>query len=183
MQRGEEGKLICNSCVFAEMLVGKPILAGESDPHQLELIWDLMGSPNDDVMPGWKQLPGGEHLNPRPRPGNLQSRFREYVYQFTIPHPVTNHAQVRLWCHRTPQRAPQIGLENTDQRRRRLGPRLLQNGPLTNATRGHPHIRREPRARQEKVPRPQGKSTTCTQRRHRRRWPRLEQRHRRLQQR
>lgn len=61
------------------MLVGKPILAGESDPHQLELIWDLMGSPNDDVMPGWKQLPGGEKLTPRPRPGNLQSRFREYV--------------------------------------------------------------------------------------------------------
>ncbi|KFG77676.1 Serine/threonine-protein kinase bur-1 [Metarhizium anisopliae] len=65
-------------CVFGEMLVGKPILAGESDPHQLELIWDLMGSPNDDVMPGWKQLPGGEKLTPRPRPGNLQSRFREF---------------------------------------------------------------------------------------------------------
>ncbi|KJZ75591.1 Serine kinase BUR1 [Hirsutella minnesotensis 3608] len=65
-------------CVFGEMLVGKPILAGESDGHQLELIWDLMGSPNDDVMPGWKQLPGGDHLTPRPRPGNLQNRFREF---------------------------------------------------------------------------------------------------------
>lgn len=61
------------------MLVGKPIMTGESDSHQLDLIWDLMGSPSDDNMPGWKQLPGGEHLNPRPRPGNLQNRFREQV--------------------------------------------------------------------------------------------------------
>ncbi|GAB0133365.1 hypothetical protein EsDP_00001777 [Epichloe bromicola] len=65
-------------CVFGEMLVGKPIVAGESDAHQLDLIWDLMGSPSDDVMPGWKQLPGGEHLSPRPRSGNLSNRFREY---------------------------------------------------------------------------------------------------------
>ncbi|KAG5977666.1 serine/threonine protein kinase, CMGC, CDC2/CDK sub [Claviceps digitariae] len=64
-------------CVFGEMLVGKPILAGESDVHQLDLIWDLMGSPNDETMPGWKQLPGGE-LSPRARPGNLSNRFREY---------------------------------------------------------------------------------------------------------
>ncbi|PNY27383.1 Serine/threonine-protein kinase [Tolypocladium capitatum] len=65
-------------CVFGEMLVGKPILAGESDAHQLDLIWDLMGSPSEDTMPGWKRLPGGEHLSPRARPGNLQSRFREF---------------------------------------------------------------------------------------------------------
>lgn len=65
------------SCIFGEMLVGKPILSGESDPHQLELIWDLLGSPSDESMPGWKDLPGGKHLSPRPRPGNLQNRFRE----------------------------------------------------------------------------------------------------------
>ncbi|CEJ81272.1 Putative Serine threonine-protein kinase bur-1 [[Torrubiella] hemipterigena] len=65
-------------CVFGEMLVGKPILAGESDSHQLDLIWDLMGSPSESNMPNWKKLPGGEHLNPRPRPGNLENRFRQY---------------------------------------------------------------------------------------------------------
>lgn len=59
------------------MLVGKPILAGESDSHQLDIIWDLLGTPTDENMPGWKSLPGGEHLSPRPRPGNLQNRFRE----------------------------------------------------------------------------------------------------------
>ncbi|KAH6892077.1 kinase-like domain-containing protein [Thelonectria olida] len=65
-------------CVFGEMLVRKPILAGESDNNQLEIIWDLMGSPTDENMPRWKSLPAAEHLTPRTRPGNIQSRFREY---------------------------------------------------------------------------------------------------------
>jgi serine/threonine-protein kinase BUR1 len=71
--------LIDARCVFGEMLKGKPILAGESDSHQLDLIWDLMGSPTDDKMPGWKQLPGGQHLTPRVRSGNLESKFKGLV--------------------------------------------------------------------------------------------------------
>ncbi|KAI1823360.1 kinase-like protein [Xylaria intraflava] len=65
-------------CVFGEMLIGKPILAGESDGHQLEIIFDLVGSPTDENMPGWKQLPGAESLTPRPRAESLSSRFREH---------------------------------------------------------------------------------------------------------
>lgn len=66
-----------SSCVFGEMLLGKPILAGESDGHQLEIIFDLCGTPTDETMPGWKDLSGAKHLTPRPRPGNLAQRFRE----------------------------------------------------------------------------------------------------------
>lgn len=58
------------------MLKGKPILAGESDAAQLELIWDLMGSPTEERIPGWKNLPGGADLNPRSRHGNLDSKFK-----------------------------------------------------------------------------------------------------------
>jgi hypothetical protein len=144
-----------SSCVFAEMLVGKPILAGESDPHQLELIWDMMGSPNDDVMPGWKQLPGGEHLNPRPRPGNLQSRFREYAkapFRSTGRTIANSMMQVRLGCHLTAQGAPQTRLENTNQCRGCPGTLVFQDGSLTNAARGHTHIRRKSRAGPQKVP-------------------------------
>ncbi|KAH8887482.1 Pkinase-domain-containing protein [Thozetella sp. PMI_491] len=66
-------------CVFGEMLVRKPILAGESDSHQLELICDLLGTPTDDNMPGWRELPGAEVVQQRPgRPGNLSQRFREW---------------------------------------------------------------------------------------------------------
>ncbi|KAG7100516.1 Serine/threonine-protein kinase BUR1 like [Verticillium longisporum] len=46
-------------CVFGEMLTGKPILSGDSDGHQLDIIWDL-------------------GLQPRSRPGNLSTRFREH---------------------------------------------------------------------------------------------------------
>ncbi|TDZ30950.1 Serine/threonine-protein kinase BUR1 [Colletotrichum spinosum] len=65
-------------CVFGEMLVGKPILAGESDTNQLEIIWDLMGSPTPDNMPLFHTLPGAEGLTPRARPGSLPTRFRDY---------------------------------------------------------------------------------------------------------
>ncbi|KAK8031462.1 Pkinase-domain-containing protein [Apiospora arundinis] len=65
-------------CVFGEMLYGKPILAGESDTHQLVIIFDLVGSPTEQTMPGWKQLPGGQNLQPPPTPGNLSQRFRQH---------------------------------------------------------------------------------------------------------
>lgn len=60
------------------MLTGKPILAGESDNHQLDIIFDLVGTPTEQTMPGWKQLPGAEGLIPRPRPPSLPQRFREH---------------------------------------------------------------------------------------------------------
>lgn len=69
--------LIQCSCVFGEMLIGKPILAGDSDPNQLKIIFDLVGTPTEETMPGWKSLPGAEGLNLPPRPPSLSQRFRE----------------------------------------------------------------------------------------------------------
>jgi len=59
------------------MLVGKPILSGDSDPNQLKIIFDLVGTPTEETMPGWKQLPGAEGLNIPSKPGTLAQRFRE----------------------------------------------------------------------------------------------------------
>jgi len=59
------------------MLVGKPILPGDSDPNQLKIIFDLCGTPTDDNMPGWDTLPGAQGLKIQTRPGNLSQRFRE----------------------------------------------------------------------------------------------------------
>ncbi|KAK6541721.1 serine/threonine protein kinase, CMGC, CDC2/CDK subfamily [Orbilia ellipsospora] len=44
-------------CVFAEMKRGRPILTGNSDTHQIELIFQLCGSPSERNMPGWEKLP------------------------------------------------------------------------------------------------------------------------------
>ncbi|KAL1608476.1 serine/threonine protein kinase, CMGC, CDC2/CDK subfamily [Paraconiothyrium brasiliense] len=65
-------------CVFGEMFKRKPILAGQSDLHQAQIIFELVGSPNDRSMPGWNQLPGAEPVRAfAPSTGQLSQRFRE----------------------------------------------------------------------------------------------------------
>ncbi|TVY19083.1 Serine/threonine-protein kinase bur1, partial [Lachnellula arida] len=65
-------------CVFGEMLVGKPILSGDSDPNQLKIIFDLVGTPTEETMPGWKSLPGAEGLSFPTKSSTLWPRFRAY---------------------------------------------------------------------------------------------------------
>lgn len=65
-------------CVFGEMFKRKPILAGQSDLHQAQIIFELVGSPNDQSMPGWQDLPGAEPVRQfPPGTGNIAQRFRE----------------------------------------------------------------------------------------------------------
>ncbi|KAF2854440.1 Pkinase-domain-containing protein [Plenodomus tracheiphilus IPT5] len=65
-------------CVFGEMFKRKPILAGQSDIHQAQIIFELVGSPNDETMPGWDQLPGAESIRAFPQStGLIASKFRE----------------------------------------------------------------------------------------------------------
>lgn len=72
--------LIFYRCVFGEMFKGKPILAGNSDLNQAELIFNLVGTPTEENMPGWSQLPGCEGVkNFAYKRGNLHGVFKEYV--------------------------------------------------------------------------------------------------------
>lgn len=65
-------------CVFGEMFKRKPILAGQSDLHQAQIIFELVGSPNEQTMPGWSLLPGAKSVKEfAPSTGNLASRFDE----------------------------------------------------------------------------------------------------------
>lgn len=65
-------------CVFGEMFKRKPILAGQSDLHQAQIIFELVGSPNDQTMPGWHELPGAESIRQfPPSTGSIATRFRE----------------------------------------------------------------------------------------------------------
>ncbi|PVI07631.1 Pkinase-domain-containing protein [Periconia macrospinosa] len=65
-------------CVFGEMFKRKPILAGQSDLHQAQIIFEMVGSPNEQTMPGWSTLPGAEPVKQfQPSTGNLAQRFRE----------------------------------------------------------------------------------------------------------
>ncbi|KAJ5595809.1 Serine/threonine-protein kinase bur1 [Penicillium hetheringtonii] len=65
-------------CVFGEMFKGKPILSGSSDLNQAQLIFSLVGTPNDESMPGWSSLPGCEGVkNFGHKRGNLAETFKE----------------------------------------------------------------------------------------------------------
>ncbi|QQK44991.1 Serine/threonine-protein kinase bur1 [Penicillium digitatum] len=65
-------------CVFGEMFKGKPILAGKSDLNQAELIFNLVGTPTEENMPGWSQLPGCEGVkNFAFKRGNLHTFFKD----------------------------------------------------------------------------------------------------------
>jgi serine/threonine-protein kinase BUR1 len=63
-------------CVFGEMFKRTPILTGKSDLDQIQIIFDMVGSPNDQNMPGWHDLPGCEGIKTFDfRPGNLREQF------------------------------------------------------------------------------------------------------------
>ena len=65
-------------CVFGEMFKGKPILSGNSDLNQAQLIFELVGSPTEETMPGWTQLPGCEGVKEFAyRPATLPHVFRD----------------------------------------------------------------------------------------------------------
>ena len=65
-------------CVFGEMFEGKPILTGNSDLNQAQIIFDLVGSPTEQNMRGWSQLPGCEGIKDfSPRTSTLERRFKQ----------------------------------------------------------------------------------------------------------
>lgn len=64
-------------CVFAEMFERKPILEGRSDIDQCVKIFKLLGSPTQENMPGWSELPGCEGTNVwEKQRGDIDHRFR-----------------------------------------------------------------------------------------------------------
>ncbi|CDS39703.1 Cyclin-dependent kinase 10 [Echinococcus granulosus] len=44
-------------CIMGELLLHKPLLPGKNEVHQLELIIDLLGTPNERIWPGMSSLP------------------------------------------------------------------------------------------------------------------------------
>jgi cyclin-dependent kinase 12/13 len=51
-------------CIFAELLQGKPILPGKSEPEQLTKIFELCGTPDDISWPGVVDTPWYSKLKP-----------------------------------------------------------------------------------------------------------------------
>jgi serine/threonine-protein kinase BUR1 len=58
------------------MFKRRPILTGQSDLHQAQIIFQLLGTPTDETMPGWSNLPGaGPVTQMQPMRGNIDKTF------------------------------------------------------------------------------------------------------------
>lgn len=44
-------------CIFGELLKHRPLLPGKTEIKQLELIFQLLGTPNERIWPGFNKLP------------------------------------------------------------------------------------------------------------------------------
>ncbi|EPQ53669.1 Pkinase-domain-containing protein [Gloeophyllum trabeum ATCC 11539] len=66
-QYGGEVDIWGIGCVLGEMFWRRPILAGSSDIDQLDKIWQLCGSPNQQNWPNWDRLPGCEGVKRFPQ--------------------------------------------------------------------------------------------------------------------
>jgi CTD kinase subunit alpha len=60
-----------------EIFTTRPVFQGNDEIHQLEVIYSVMGTPNEVTWPGVRDLPWYELVRPK---HEAQSRFRE---QFT----------------------------------------------------------------------------------------------------
>ncbi|XP_021734680.1 cyclin-dependent kinase G-2-like [Chenopodium quinoa] len=57
-------------CIIAELLTGKPLFEGKTEFEQIGKIFNLLGTPNDNIWEGYSKLPGVK-LNSVHQPYNL----------------------------------------------------------------------------------------------------------------
>ncbi|XP_072492478.1 cyclin-dependent kinase 10 isoform X1 [Notamacropus eugenii] len=63
-------------CILAELLAHKPLLPGSSEIHQIDLIVQLLGTPNENIWPGFSKLPLVSQYSLRKQPyNNLKHKF------------------------------------------------------------------------------------------------------------
>lgn len=65
-------------CIFAELLLGRPLFAGKGELDQLSKIADVLGPPSEDVWKGYDELPNARRLTFRNRrSSSLKRRVRD----------------------------------------------------------------------------------------------------------
>ncbi|XP_055306681.1 cyclin-dependent kinase 2 isoform X2 [Sitodiplosis mosellana] len=65
-------------CIFAEMILRKPLFAGDSEIDQLYKIFQMMGTPNEQIWPGVSQMPDFGLKFPSWKPQQLPSLIVKY---------------------------------------------------------------------------------------------------------
>jgi hypothetical protein len=70
------------SCIMLELFVRKPVFQGNDEIHQLEAIYEIMGTPTEEEWPGLASMPWYELVKPKEV---LPSRFDEYFSKYVPP--------------------------------------------------------------------------------------------------
>lgn len=58
-------------CIFAEFLKHEPLFPGTTEIQQVQMICALLGSPNENIWPGWKSLPNVRNFKFPDQPYNF----------------------------------------------------------------------------------------------------------------
>ena len=65
-----------SGCILGELLAHHPLLPGRSEIQQIDLIIDLLGTPNDSIWPGFSRLPAIQKCSLKKQPyNNLRHKF------------------------------------------------------------------------------------------------------------
>eukprot|EP00177_Eucheuma_denticulatum_P008604 GFKZ01015661.1.p2 GENE.GFKZ01015661.1~~GFKZ01015661.1.p2 ORF type:complete len:274 (+),score=26.71 GFKZ01015661.1:368-1189(+) len=65
-------------CLLAELMTRKPLFPGKEETEQLDLIFQVVGSPTESTWPHWRKLPQARMISEsRAYPAQLQSFFRK----------------------------------------------------------------------------------------------------------
>lgn len=63
-------------CILGELLLGKPLLPGNSEIAQLNMIIDLLGAPSESIWPGFTDMPALQNFTLSSQPyNNLKTKF------------------------------------------------------------------------------------------------------------
>ncbi|XP_020800658.1 cyclin-dependent kinase 10 [Drosophila serrata] len=63
-------------CILGELLLGKPLLPGNSEIGQLNMIIDLLGAPSESIWPGFSDMPALQNFTLSQQPyNNLKTKF------------------------------------------------------------------------------------------------------------
>ncbi|MCL4139449.1 UNVERIFIED_CONTAM: hypothetical protein GTU68_042404 [Idotea baltica] len=63
-------------CILGELLLHRPLLPGKSEINQIELIINLLGTPNENIWSGFAALPAVQNFTLKEQPyNNLKAKF------------------------------------------------------------------------------------------------------------
>lgn len=88
-------------CIFAEMLMKEPLMPGQTEIQMIERIFKTLGTPNDEVWPGFSELPSVKKMKFKVRQPILSCVFSLALILCSIS---VTHQQSDKRCFRPPRK-------------------------------------------------------------------------------